>query len=997
VDEQRARIVEDLSGSLQGELSCDPLTVGLYSTDASLYEMAPLGVVFPKHRDDVQAVVKYASEQRIPIIPRGAGSGVAGESLGRGLLIDFSRHMRQVEWVGEESVRVQPGAVCSQVNRQLRQYGRYFPPDPSGASVTTIGSMLALDAAGSHSVRVGSTRDHVHSLEIVLASGECLEVCDEVLTQAPIEMPPLPTCTPADATRPANGADAAQRTKRELVDRLAWLLHYNAPLIAKHQPSLLRNRCGYILHGALDGRKLRLGRMLVGSEGTLALFTAATLHTMPLPAHRGVVLLLFGKMESALRSVTAISALQPSACDLLDRRLLSLAREAHPRFAEMIPAEAEGALLVEQTGFSLQQIQDRIRMVQVCLRSLPDMQFVAHDAYDEADVEFLWSLPERVVPLLASLQGPTRPLPFVEDIAVPPEAMQDFMVRARAVLQKHKLIASFYAHAAAGQMHIRPFLPQPTPDDAHRLEEISRDLYAAVFEVGGTISGEHGVGLARTPYVAQQYGPLYDVFRQVKELFDPQGLLNPDKIISDDPHLATRNLRPTLVESTEPIALQLRWKPEEMLQSASRCNGCGQCRTQEPEVRMCPLFRIDPNEQAAPRAHANAMRLIATGRLPADERTSAEFKRVADLCFNCKQCQLECPSQVDIPHMAIEAKAGYIQAHGLTGTDWVLSRAHSFGPLGSALADPINWCLNNPVARWFVEKFLGIARQRKLPAFSRRTFMRLIPREILQRPARRKGDQPVVYFVDHYVNYHDPELGQAFLAILKHHGIAVHVPPEQLPSGMALISAGDLESAREVAEVNLRELAELARDGSTIVCTEPAAALALTQEYPLLIDHPDVQLVASRVVEAGAFLLDLHRQNKLRVSEFKPLDLKLAYHTPCHLKALQQGTPLAELLGLIPKVSLQKLEEGCSGMAGAFGMSSRNFKSSIRIGWGLINRMRAPEFTAGTTECSSCKIQMEQGTRTPTLHPLKLLALSWGLLPELAQKLKASRRRLLVT
>ncbi|MGQ0636862.1 MAG: anaerobic glycerol-3-phosphate dehydrogenase subunit C [Planctomycetaceae bacterium] len=993
MEEQRSRLIEDLTPELQGEVRCDPLTVSMYATDASLYQIAPLGVVFPRHHEDVAAVARYAAQQGLPIIPRGAGTGLAGESLGAGLVVDFSRHMRAIETIGEATVRVQPGVVLQQLNRALKQQGRYFAPDPSGASVTTIGSMLALDAAGSHSVRVGSTRDHVESLAVVLAGGAAFEAADEpVAGREAVESNGASANGSADAVRSEKGANV----KSKLVQEISQLLKQNAGLIDERQPPLVRNRCGYFLRGVCDGNRLRLARLLVGSEGTLALTTSATLHTTAIPAHRGVVLLLFGNIESAMKAIQAIAPQQPSACDLLDRRLLTLAREADRRFEELIAAGAEAALIVEQTGFTPSQIRNRIAMVVRTVRRMIDAQAVAHEAYTPGEVDFLWSLPETVVPLLAKLPGQVRPLPFVEDVAVPPEALHDFLVRAQTVFQKHKVTASLYAHAAAGQLHMRPFLPPPTAETAPVIEALARDLYAATFEVGGTISGEHGAGLSRSAFVREQYGPLYDVFREIKALFDPHNLLNPGKIINDDPQLTIRNLRPSDAAPSAAVELQLQWKPLQLWQSAARCNGCGQCRTQDPDLRMCPLFRLEPSEEASPRAKANLMRHILAGRLGPQELAAPELKRVADLCFNCKQCELECPSNVNVSQLMIEAKAAHVAEHGLGKTDWMLSRAHSFGALGSAASPGFNWALSNPAARWVLEKLTGISRRRKLPRFARRSFLRLTQRALLTRPALSAGRKPVVYFVDHYANYHDPELGRAFVALLAHNHVPVHVPPEQTASGMAMISAGDLEAARELAAANLRELADFAREGCQIVCTEPAAALCLKHEYPLVVDHPDVDVVARQTIEAGAYLAQLHREGRLR-TDFVPLDIDVGYHTPCHLRALGAGTPLADLLGLIPRLRLHRIEEGCSGMAGAWGLTHQNFQSSIRIGWGLITRMRAGELRVGATECSSCKMQMEQGTATPTIHPIKLLALAAGLMPELRERLKPSRRKLLVT
>lgn len=988
MDEQRRRLTEDLTGLLAGEIRCDALTVQMYASDASLYQIAPLGVAYPQNRDDVVLLARYSAEAGIPLIARGAGSGLAGSAIGSGLIVDFSRSMRRVEAIHSETVRVQPGIVRDRLNHLLRPYGRYFPPDPSNTSVTTVGGMLGVDAAGSHAIRVGSMRDHVESLEVVLAGGKVIEAGHEPLGM--LRMPP------PERSGGQEDLESAFAVKRNLVSRLAKLLADNELLIRERQPALIRNCCGYMLRGVLSETHLNLPRLLVGSEGTLGLWTAATLHTAPLPAHRGVVLLLFGQLEGAIRSVQQIAKQQPSACDLLDRRLLTLAREADPRFQELISPAAEAALLVEQTGFSEQQVKDRLRMVVSTVRDVNLRAVVAQEAHTPDEVEFLWSLPSKVVPLLTKLKGTSRPLPIVEDVAVPPEALMDFLVSSQKVFQKHQVTASLYSHAASGQVHMRPFLPPPaTPLDGNALEALARDLYQAVRSVGGTISGEHGDGLSRTAFIRSQYGPLYRVFQQVKDIFDPHNLMNPGKIISDDAHITAKNFRPPAVASPEFVELQLNWTPNQMTEEAGRCNGCGVCRTHSPDLRMCPFFRVDPTEEASPRSKANAVRGIMTGTLPPDAFASDEMKRLASLCFNCKQCELECPSNVNIPQLMIEAKAAYVTANGLSRADWILSRAHSLGAVGSTISFLTNWMIRHPTARWLMEKLLGISRHRKLPLFARRSFLRSLRSENQLGESNGKH-RPVVYFVGDYANYYDPELSQAFVAILKHNDIPVIVPRDQTSSGMAMISAGDLDAAREVAQVNLRVLGDYAREGIPIVCTEPSAALCLKQEYPALLKHPDVDLVARQTTEAGMYLEKLHLEGKLK-TDFAPLNLEAGYHTPCHQKSLSGSSPLARLLTLIPELRLSTIDQGCSGMAGAYGLTSENFQTSLKLGWDLISRMREGDLNIGVTECSSCKIQMEQGTTIPTLHPLKLMAYSYGLMPGIANKLHRTTGKLIVS
>ena len=983
MEELRQRIVDDLAGALKGDLRCDPLALAMYATDASLYEITPLGVVCPRDRDDVVTLAKYAAETETPLIARGAGTGLAGSAIGNGLIVDFSRYMNQIEQIDESTVRVQPGVVNERLNRVLREHGRYFPPDPSNTLVTTIGGMLGVDAAGSHAIRVGSARDHVIEIEVVLSGGEVLEAGVETLNTA------------VHSTRlPAGFADG--EAGRRLSNRVAALLRENADVIEANQPASFRNCSGYQLHGVLQNDRLHLARMLVGSEGTLGLFTAATLHTAPLPSFRGVALLLFGDFESAMRAVTSLAPQQPSACDLLDRRLLSLAREDDPTIARMIDPAAEAALIVEQTGFSDSQVRSRIEMALRRLRRERIRFDVAREAYEYDDVEFLWSLPGRVVPSLSQLKGTTRALPFVEDIAVPPELLGEFMEQALRVLQKHEVTATLYAHAASGQLHLRPFLAPPSAADGPVIESLSRELYELVISLGGTISGEHGDGISRTAFIRSQYGPLYRVFQELKDIFDPQHLLNPGRIVSDDPHLTIRHFRPR--PEPQVTELQLQWTSAELAAAADACNGCGVCRTQSSEHRMCPFFRNDPSEIASPRAKANVMRSIVSGLTDRALASPSEMQELGELCFNCKQCRIECPTGVDVPKLMIEAKAEHVANNGLARPDWILSRAHSFGAIGCRTSLLLNRLLSNRSARWMMEQVFGIARNRKLPRFARKPFIASVRRTLgtMPRPSEYWEGPVPVYFVDYYANYHDPELASAFVEVLRRNQIPVYVPEQQTSSGMAMVSAGDLRAARQLAERNLRELADLAREGHPIVCTEPAAALCLSEEYPALVDHPDMEVLASQVVDAGSFLGRLHSAGKLDTA-FQPLELDAAWHTPCHSRALESTTPLLELLSLIPGLRVHRIEEGCSGMAGAFGLSARHFETSLEIGRRLIDYMTTADVRIGLTECSSCKMQMEQGSTTPTLHPIKILALAYGLMPQIEARLRQARPGLVVT
>jgi Fe-S oxidoreductase len=597
-------------------------------------------------------------------------------------------------------------------------------------------------------------------------------------------------------------------------------------------------------------------------------------------------------------------------------------------------------------------------------------------------------------------------------MAVAPEVLPDFLVRMQNVLKRHQVTASFYCHAGRGQLHVQPFLDLAGPDDVQRMRRLAEELYQEVFAVQGSICGEHACGLSRTAFVRQQAGELFDVFLEVKRIFDPDNLLNPGKIVGDDPDLIARHVRPSIgtsppnlvaapgVETVSEelrnlVELQLNWEPSRVRDVVAECNRCGECRTQTPKLRMCPLFRSAPGEEASPRAKANLIRGVLTGILDLKLLTSDEFKAVADLCVHCHACRLECPAGVDIPRLMRESKGAFVAANGLSLAGWAMTRLDLLGALAAMAAPAANWALANRPMRWLFEKTLGIAQGRKLPQVATRSFLRRAARRRLTRPSRRRG-QKVLYFVDVYANYFDPQLAEAMVAVLEHNGLSVYVHPEQKQAGMASIACGRLDYARKLAEHNVAILADAVRQGYHVVATEPAAALCLTHEYPQLIDDDDARLVAANSSEAGSFLWKMHTLGQLQL-DFKPLNLTLGYHTPCHLRALGVGSPGENLLGLIPGMRLHHVESGCSGMAGTFGLLHENYRSSLRTGLKVITRLRDPNLQAGATECSTCKMQMEQGTTKPTMHPIKLLALSYGLMPEVARLLSSPGRELIVT
>ena len=1000
MDPQRQRIQEDLRGLLDGEVRCDDVFRQLYASDASIYQIKPLGVARPRSTEDVAACLRYCQENQIPVHPRGAGTGLAGESLGQGIVLDVSVHMRSILEFDEASVRLQPGVVHERLNTALRKRGRIFGPDPAMSAVTTMGSVVAIDASGRHWLKYGSARRHVRKLRVVLADGTRLDVGREPLV---------------------NGVSVDSNERlRDLVNQLVYLLRSNEELLKKHRPRSRLNRCGYQVFDVLREDSLDLAGLLCGSEGTLGVITELTVDTDPLPQHVGMVMLMFERLESAARAVQDVVDLEPTSCDLMDRRHLGLARQVDPRYESLIPASTEAILLVEVEGPDPTTVRDRLRRIIDQVKGRKGLAFDARQALSREHLDLFGQLPREVTPLLHRMRGATRPLPFVEDFAVPPETLPETLIEVQNVLKRHEVTASLFGHAGHGQLHIRPFIDLTDPAQVGQMESLASDLYDVVLKVGGTISGEHADGLSRSPFLRRQYGEAYNVMREVKRIFDPLNVLNPGKIIGPDGERFVHSLRPATVEAppqiepTEPITigdaatlpvpppapklieLQLSWSQDEVWQASQACNGCGVCRAQNNQVRMCPIFRFAPAEEASPRAKANLMRAVLSGRLEPSIINTDEFKAVADLCVNCGQCRFECPAGVDIPRLMLEAKAEYVANNGLRLAEWLLTRHDLLGAVGSLAAPLANWLVANRTFRWMLEKVVGIAQARKLPTFASRVFLRRAKTRLLTRPTARGTGRKVLYFVDTYANYHDPQLAESLVAVLEHNGLSVYVPPVQGQSGIAMISLGAADLARKTAARNVRMLAEAIRQGYTVVVSEPSAALCLKVEYPILLNDEESKLVADNTFEACDYLWKLHTGGKLQL-DFKPVNAVVGYHQPCHQKALEIGSPGESLLRLIPGLNVVSVEKGCSGMAGTFGLKRENFRNSIRAGWDLIETVRNADWTAGTTECSACKMQMEQGTDKPTIHPLKLLALSYRIMPELNSLLTTRSRELTVT
>lgn len=964
MNERQRQIRDDLSDLITGDVLVDSFSRAHFSTDASILEVAPLAIVAPKTTEELSAIAQYALANDLHLHPRGAGTGLAGESLGTDLIVDTSRYLNKILNTSRRTVRVQPGVRLETLQRHLAKFGRMFAPDPVSGDRCTVGGMLATDASGPHSLRYGTTRDHVLGLRIVLADGEIAEVGREPIAQ------PEDSESPANSTRIRSIVNEVIRTSKE-----------HATDIAREQPSTFPKLGGYGLRGVVTEQHVDLPRLLVGSEGTLAFFAEAELATLPIPPHRGIMLAAFTSLHAAAEAVIESLEYQPSACELIDRRLLSVVRDTHPLYRRWLPENAEAILLIEHQDTTLESVQQRLQLLAHRFVRRKRLTSNTIEVTREPELSLCWNLRNGASPRLLRGTRTQQPIPFVENTAVEPAKLPEFIKRVQNIMKRHGVTASFAAHAGVGTLHTRPMLDLYRADHRAKMATISDEMFQAVLDFGGTNVAEHGAGLLRSGYLPRQFPRLYPAFCRIKAAFDPQNTLNPGKIASVATGFPTHALRSEAEreesESVSKIPL-LRWPDLPVLDSSQRCNGCGSCRTGITATRMCPSFKVHETEESSPRAKANLMRHLLTGKLDPHLVGTDEFRKVADYCINCKMCKVECPSAVDISRLMLEAKAAHLAEEGISRTDWFFSNLDGWARFCSQNALVANHVLKSRTFRWFSERFWGLSRYRQIPRFHHRNFFRRAARNGWTRKIKSSRRRRVALLTDTFINYNDPHLGECAVRVLEHLGCRVYVPPQQAGSGMAPLQHGDIEAARACLEWNIKVFADLAREGYDIVTPEPTAALILRDDARGIVQDPDLELIIGRTFEFTEYLNILRKAGEMK-QPLSPIPVTVGYHEPCHQRALGASGTALEVLSQIPEMRVTHLDLGCTGMAGTYGMRYDGFGLSMKAGSALIDRLSGRDLHYGATQCAACRMQMEQGAAKRTVHPAKWLAVSYGL------------------
>jgi len=952
-----------LRQELQGEVFFDDFSRARYSTDASIYQIQPIGITVPKNEQDVQTALQIAVEEGVPILPRGAGTSQTGQAIGEALIMDTTKYLNQVlEFDAEKrTVCVQPGMVLDHLNKFLKPHGLFFPVDVSAANRATLGGMTGNNSCGSRSIRYGNMVHNVRAIDALLADGS--EASFQTLNERQL------------------GGEDSQHAK--LFNKMLSLGEREAVEIAQRFPDLLRRVGGYNIN-VLTEDSPNMSHLLVGSEGTLAFFQRIHLDLQPLPPQKVLGVCHFPTFYEAMDATQHIVKLNPSAVELVDRTMIDLARDI-PMFASIVDrfvqGEPQALLLVEFAGEErAAQLKDLKQLVEL----MDSMGF--HDSVVQAtDSEFqqaIWEVRKSGLNIMMSMKGDGKPVSFIEDCAVELKDLAEYTSRLTEIFEKHGTTGTFYAHASVGCLHVRPILNMKEESGASKMRAIVEETLEIVREYKGSHSGEHGDGLARSEFHEPMFGRrMVDNFEEVKDSFDPQGIFNPGKIVRP-PKMDDRSLfRFAPGYAADPIATTMDWSAwGSFNQAIEMCNNNGACRKADVAV-MCPSYRATGDEQHLTRGRANSLRLAVSGQLGTDGLTSEAMFDTMALCVSCKGCKRECPTGVDMAKMKVEFLNQYYQKHRLPIKDRLVAYLPRYAPWARNFSFLLNLRDQIPGMAKLSELFLGFSSKRPLPKWRRDRFQ--AEKEISQQTIPTSNGREVVLLIDTFNTCFEPENARAALAVLNAAGYKVNCPTpvdkgRPLCCGRTFLSGGLVEEAKVEARRVIDSLKTYVERGIPIIGLEPSCLLTLRDEFPSLLPGAEATALAGSALLLEEFLATENDQGQLHL-ELKPLPVSQALlHGHCHQKAFAVMSSVEKVLALIPELEVKTIESSCCGMAGSFGYDAKHFEISMKMGeQNLLPAVReADENSLIVADGTSCRNQIQDGTGREALHVVRVLEMA---------------------
>jgi FAD/FMN-containing dehydrogenase/Fe-S oxidoreductase len=962
-----SRLEARLRRETSGEVLFDAFSRGRYSTDASIYQIEPLGVVVPRIRADAAAAIAIAREEGVPVLPRGGGTSQCGQTVARALVIDCSKYLDRVISVDVEArrARVEPGVVLDRLNRQLRQHRLFFPVDPSTASRATIGGMTANNSCGSRSLRYGNMVHNVCGIDALLADG----------TQASF------------GEVPGNFDDGTMPERhRDLVRRMRALHRREADEIEHRFPKVLRRVGGYNID-SIDEAGHNMARLLVGSEGTLAFFNEIELELQPIPAHRVLGICHFPTFYSAMAATQRIVDLDPSAVELVDRTMIELSRDI-PLFRPVVDRFVQGepaALLL--TEFAGDDAADNLRRLKTLIELMSELGFpgAVVEAIDPAFQQAVWEIRAQGLNIMMSMKGDGKPVSFLEDCAVRLEDLADYTERLTRIFEKHGTYGTWYAHASVGCLHVRPVLNVKQELEVKKMRAIAEEAFAMVREYQGSHSGEHGDGLVRSEFHEAMFGSrMVRAFEEVKDAFDPQGLFNPGKIVRP-PKMDDRSLFRFKPDYRQiPIDTALDWSEWGGFAAATEmCNNNGACRARDAGV-MCPSFRATSDEQHLTRGRANSLRLALSGQLGPEALVSEDMRETMALCISCKGCKRECPTGVDMARMKIEFLHHYRKRHGLTARDRLIAYLPRYAPYAAPAASLINLRNRIPLLAAFGERLFGLSAKRKLPSWSTRPYrdakFSLSPRKRAERGIAYGETGPaVVLLVDTFNRYFEPENAEAADRVLTRAGYRVLSPDpargRPLCCGRSFLSAGLVEEARREASRMVGALAPHVAAGTPIIGLEPSCLLTLRDEFPAILPGAQTKAIAERAQLFEEFVESERAAGRFELPLTSMEGRTALLHGHCHQKAFATVGAAVKALQMIPGLTVETFDSTCCGMAGAFGYEAEHHEMSLKIGeLGVLPKVRAaPPDALLAANGTSCRHQIADATGREARHVVRIL------------------------
>src|SRR5438128_443148 len=937
----------------------DNLTRQLYATDASIYQIEPIGVAFPKSTQQASAVIRAAADAGVSVTPRGAGTSLVGNAIGEGLIVDFSRYNRQITDLDLEkcSVRVGAGVVLDQLNDFLRPHGLCFGPDVATSSRATLGGMIANNSSGARCPIYGTTADHVISLEIVMADARTEKI------------------------GPTHESLRVERAKIENLIRAA-----SAEMAERWPPGLIKRWPGYGIERFLRAPN-DLTNILAGSEGTLAAIFSAELKISPLPHEKGLGLIFFASVGETKQATVELLDLKPAAIEHIDRPLLDQTKgQLHFQSArdllELDTKPCESILIVE----FYHDVTERLSILQSRKMGLRTKILT-----DPVQMDLVWSVRKSGLSLLTGCVGPAKPLAFIEDAAVRPAQLPEYVRGLQSIMKPLRLEASYYGHAASGLLHVRPVLDLHSAADLKKFRQVADQTSALVRQFKGSLSAEHGVGIARTEYMREQLGDeLLEVMRAIKNAFDPKNIFNPGKIFSDGRHKIDNHLRENFTRPLElPFepALAFAFKDRSFIGNLEQCNGCGGCLKQTGI--MCPTFMATGEEVMSTRGRANIIRAALELRVNGhDPLKSEELHDALSNCLSCKGCTPECPSNVNLALLKAEMLYARWRRDGLPLRERIFSNVDFLGRIGCAMPRLANRALGSRVARVAMEKTLGISAKRSLPHYASERFDKWFAKHCSgghRAPLQQRGQ--VILWDDTFVRYHEPHIGIAAVKVMETLGFDVSLVKNRQCCGRPAFSQGNLDAAVKLATHNISQLrkgAWLQRSftlsslnsqlsAAPILFLEPSCWSMFVEDYREL-NIEGVEEVAKRCFLFEKFIDDLLAQEP-EALQFDNRLATVAIHPHCHAKSIMDPAFMARLAERLPGREATVLDTACCGMAGAFGALAEKYDLSIQVAQRLLdaidNQPAGSEIIASGT---SCRHQIADLSNARPKHIAELIA-----------------------